>query len=233
MDMTGEYRIAAPRQAVWAALNDPEVLRAVIPGCETLTQSSPNELEAKVKAKVGPVSASFTGKVTLSELNPPESYVISGEGSGGVAGFAKGGAKVMLAEDGPDATILTYEAKADVGGKLAQIGSRLIQGTAKKMADEFFGKFSQAVVERNAAAPAVAAPVETAPVEPEPAAAPTAAMAEPIEAAAPAAPKPAAFQPAPPPPAAPAPEAKASPFANPMLWVAILVAAVLIGMLMR
>jgi carbon monoxide dehydrogenase subunit G len=160
MDMTGEYRIPAPRQQVWEALNDPEVLRAVIPGCEALTQTTPTNLEAKVKAKVGPVSASFTGKVTLSELNPPESYVISGEGSGGVAGFAKGGAKVVLTEDGPDATVLRYEAKADVGGKLAQIGSRLIQGTAKKMADEFFGNFSRLVVERSGVIAPVAAPAE-------------------------------------------------------------------------
>jgi hypothetical protein len=103
-----------------------------------------------VKAKVGPVSATFFGKVTLSDLNPPESYTISGEGSGGVAGFAKGGAKVHLADDG-DGTVLTYNAKADVGGKLAQIGSRLVQGTAKKMADEFFGKFSRIVAERHVA----------------------------------------------------------------------------------
>ena len=141
MDMTGEYRIPAPRQRVWEALNDPEILKAAIPGCEELTKVGDNELEARVRAKVGPVSATFTGKVTLSDLNPPESYKISGEGKGGAAGFAKGGAEVKLAEDGAD-TILRYSAKADVGGKLAQIGSRLIQGTAKKMADDFFGKFS-------------------------------------------------------------------------------------------
>ena len=141
MDMTGEYRIPAPRQRVWEALNDPEILKAAIPGCEELNKLSDNELEARVKAKVGPVSATFTGKVTLNDLNPPESYRIAGEGKGGAAGFAKGGAEVNLAEDGAD-TILRYNAKADVGGKLAQIGSRLIQGTAKKMADDFFGKFS-------------------------------------------------------------------------------------------
>ena len=150
MDMTGEYRIPAPRQRVWEALNDPEILKAAIPGCEELNKLSDNELEARVKAKVGPVSATFTGKVTLNDLNPPESYRIAGEGKGGAAGFAKGGAEVNLAEDGAD-TILRYSAKADVGGKLAQIGSRLIQGTAKKMADDFFGKFSAIVGERYAA----------------------------------------------------------------------------------
>ena len=159
MDMTGEYRISAPRQRVWEALNDPETLKAAIPGCEELTKLSDNEMEARVRAKVGPVSATFTGRVTLSELNPPASYKISGEGKGGAAGYAKGGANVSLAEDGTD-TVLSYNAKADVGGKLAQIGSRLIQGTAKKMADDFFGKFSALVAQRYAAeAPAAPAPV--------------------------------------------------------------------------
>lgn len=148
MDMAGEYRIPAPRQRVWEALNDPEVLKASIPGCETLDKISEDELSARVKAKVGPVSATFLGKVTLSELNPPESYTISGEGSGGVAGFAKGGARVRLADADGAGTVLTYDAKADVGGKLAQIGSRLVQGTAKKMADDFFGRFSRIVAER-------------------------------------------------------------------------------------
>ena len=150
MDMTGEYRIPAPRQRVWEALNDPEILKAAIPGCEELNKLSDHELDARVKAKVGPVSATFTGKVTLNDLNPPVSYRIAGEGKGGAAGFAKGGAEVNLAEDGTD-TILRYSAKADVGGKLAQIGSRLIQGTAKKMADDFFGKFSSIVAEQHAA----------------------------------------------------------------------------------
>lgn len=160
MDMTGEYRIPAPRERVWEALNDPDVLKAAIPGCEELNKVSDRELEARVKAKVGPVSATFNGKVTLNDLNPPESYTIAGEGKGGAAGFARGGAEVRLAEDGPD-TILRYTAKADVGGKLAQIGSRLIQGTAKKMADDFFGKFSAIVGERHAAAAPVAASAPT------------------------------------------------------------------------
>jgi carbon monoxide dehydrogenase subunit G len=143
MDMTGEYRIPASREKVWAALNDPETLKASLPGCETLERTADGDFAATVVAKVGPVRAKFKGQVTLSDLNPPESYKISGEGKGGAAGFAKGGAEVRLAEDGAEATVLTYTAKADVGGKLAQIGSRLIDATAKKMADEFFSNFRQ------------------------------------------------------------------------------------------
>ena len=146
MDMTGEYRISAPREKVWAALNDPEILKICIPGCEELNKDSETELSAKVSTKVGPVSAKFTGKVTLSDINPPAGYKITGEGQGGVAGFAKGGAEVNLEEDG-DETILTYKATAQVGGKLAQIGSRLIDSTAKKMAGQFFGKFAEEVGE--------------------------------------------------------------------------------------
>src|SRR3954468_12020365 len=157
MDMTGEYRIPAPRQRVWEALNDPEVLRQAIPGCEQLDKVSDTELTARVKAKVGPVSATFNGKVTLGDLNPPESYTISGEGSGGMAGFAKGGANVHLTDEGAD-TVLRYDAKADVGGKLAQIGSRLIQGTAKKMGDDFFGRFRRIVPQSYAGSTAAAAP---------------------------------------------------------------------------
>ncbi|MEQ1755081.1 MAG: carbon monoxide dehydrogenase subunit G [Micropepsaceae bacterium] len=141
MDMSGEYKIAAPRERVWAALNDPEILRQAIPGCEELNKLSDTELEGAARAKIGPVSARFKGKVTLSNLNPPESYTLSGEGSGGAAGFAKGEAQVSLAADG-DATILRYTVKASIGGKLAQIGQRLIDGAAKKMADDFFDKFA-------------------------------------------------------------------------------------------
>ncbi|MCJ8054304.1 carbon monoxide dehydrogenase subunit G [Shinella curvata] len=140
MDMTGEERIAAPRDAVWAALNDPEILKACIPGCQSLILKSPTELEATVKIKIGPVSASFSGEVTLSNLNPPESYTISGEGKGGIAGFAKGGADVRLTEDG-DGTILAYDVKAQIGGKLAQLGSRLIDSSSKKLATQFFADF--------------------------------------------------------------------------------------------
>ena len=144
MDMTGEYRIPAPREQVWAALNDPETLKASLPGCQSLEKVSDQEFAATVVAKVGPVQAKFNGNVTLSNLNPPESYTISGEGKGGAVGFAKGGADVRLLEEG-EVTVLTYTAKADVGGKLAQLGSRLIDGTAKKMADEFFNNFSKQV----------------------------------------------------------------------------------------
>jgi uncharacterized protein len=144
MDMTGQYRIPAPREQVWAALNDPAMLKASLPGCESLEKLSDHEFAATVVAKVGPVKAKFNGNVTLSNLNPPESYTISGEGKGGAVGFAKGGADVRLTEEG-EVTVLTYTAKADVGGKLAQLGSRLIDGTAKKMADEFFDNFSQQV----------------------------------------------------------------------------------------
>ena len=129
MEMSGRYRIAAPRDVVWSALNDPEMLKQAIPGCEELTKVSDTEYTAKVTAKVGPVKAKFTGKVQLSNIDPPKGYTISGEGQGGAAGFAKGGADVSLEEDG-DGTVLNYEVKAAVGGKLAQIGSRLIDGTA-------------------------------------------------------------------------------------------------------
>ena len=160
MDMTGEYRIAAPREKVWEALNDPEILKQSIPGCEELEKTSETELTAKVSTKVGPVSAKFTGKVTLSDINPPQSYKISGEGQGGVAGFAKGGAEVELEEDG-DETILRYKATAQVGGKLAQIGSRLIDATAKKMANDFFGKFVEVIGVPTVAAAAAEAPAAT------------------------------------------------------------------------
>ncbi len=156
MEMTGEYRIAAPRERVWAALNDPEVLKACIPGCESLEKTSDNEMTAAVTAKVGPVKAKFTGAVTLLNIRPPEGYTISGEGKGGVAGFAKGGADVELVEDGPSATLLKYAAKAQVGGKLAQLGARLIDSTAKKMADDFFGAFAAKVAASSAATDASA-----------------------------------------------------------------------------
>jgi hypothetical protein len=141
MDMTGEYRIAAPREKVWTALNDPEVLRKCIPGCEHIAKLSDTEMDATAVVALGPVKAKFKGRVTLSELNPPESYVLTGEGQGGPAGFAKGQAKVRLRPDGAD-TILAYEVQANIGGKLAQLGQRLIDGAARKMADDFFAKFS-------------------------------------------------------------------------------------------
>lgn len=169
MEMTGEYRIQAPRDRVWEALNDPEVLKQAIPGCDVIDKQSDTEMSAKVTAKVGPVKASFTGQVTLSDLDPPNSYRISGEGKGGAAGFAKGGANVVLEADG-DATILKYEVNATVGGKLAQLGARLIDGTAKKMAGEFFTKFAEVVESANAPAEAATDAAAAAPVE-QPAAA--------------------------------------------------------------
>ncbi len=144
MQMSGEYRIEASRDAVWAALNDPEVLKQAIPGCQEIEKVSDTEFAAKVKVKVGPVSAKFDGKVTFTDLDPPNGYTISGEGKGGPAGFARGGAKVRLEADGA-ATLLHYEVEALVGGKLAQIGSRLIDATAKKMAGDFFAKFAEVV----------------------------------------------------------------------------------------
>src|SRR5262245_45782678 len=169
MDMTGEYKIAAPRERVWAALNDPEILRQAIPGCEELNKLSDTELEAAARAKIGPVSARFKGRVTLSELNPPESYVLTGEGSGGAAGFAKGEAKVVLTPEG-EATVLRYTVKATIGGKLAQLGQRLVDGAAKKMADEFFDKFSDLAGGKVAAPPPAAEARVTQPKDaPQPA----------------------------------------------------------------
>lgn len=140
MDITGQYRIQAPRDVVWAALNDPEVLKRCIPGCKELEQRSPTDLAAKVALKIGPISATFAGAVTLEDLDPPSGYTIVGQGQGGAAGFAKGRARVDLTEvDGE--TDLAYTAKAEVGGKLATLGGRLIQATSKKLADEFFGNF--------------------------------------------------------------------------------------------
>ncbi len=144
MQMSGEYQIPAPRHAVWDALNDPEILRQCIPGCEELVRNGENAFDAKVVAKVGPVRAKFNGSVELSEIDPPRGYKISGQGQGGAAGFAKGGATVQLAENGAE-TVLSYTVDASVGGKLAQIGSRLIDATAKKMADDFFTRFAELV----------------------------------------------------------------------------------------
>lgn len=145
MDMSGQERIEATVEAVWRALNDPEVLKRCIPGCERLEKQSDTQMTATVVLRVGPVKATFEGAVELSNLNPPHSYTISGEGKGGIAGFAKGGADVSLREDGPAITILTYSVKADVGGKIAQLGARLIDSTAKKLAMQFFATFSSLV----------------------------------------------------------------------------------------
>ena len=144
VNMDGEERIDAPIGKVWEALNDPEILKACIPGCESLDKKSERELAATVALKIGPIKARFNGEVELKNLKPPHSYTIEGEGKGGIAGFAKGGADVALKEDG-DGTILSYTAKADVGGKMAQLGSRLIQSTSKKLAAQFFADFNKKV----------------------------------------------------------------------------------------
>ena len=145
MQMNDSQTIPASREKVWAALNDPVVLKQCIPGCQELDMTSPTEMTAKVVIKVGPVKASFGGKVTLSDLDPPHGYKITGEGSGGVAGFAKGGAAIQLEAVGDNETILHYQVDSQIGGKLAQLGGRLIDATAKKLAGEFFTKFAAVV----------------------------------------------------------------------------------------
>lgn len=154
LTIEGEERIAAPVQAVWEALNDPAVLKACIPGCQSLTKRSDTELDGVVVLKIGPIKATFQGTVTLGGLDPPHAYTIHGEGKGGIAGFAKGGADVRLSEDGPEATVLRYKARADVGGKIAQLGSRLIDSTSKKLAGQFFSDFNAHVSGGAAAAQA-------------------------------------------------------------------------------
>ena len=174
MDMAGEQLIPAAKPLVWPLLLEPEVLKACIAGCETVTRTSDTEYTADVVARVGPVKAKFTGVVTLSDMDPPNGCTISGEGKGGPAGFAKGAAKVALSDAADGKTLLTYTVTANVGGKLAQIGSRLVDGVARKMADDFFGKFNEIVAERaGAAAPSAAAPAPSplpaaAPVTPPP-----------------------------------------------------------------
>ena len=142
MEFTGTYSIPASRAAVWDALNDPEILQACIPGCEAMAQQGDNQFEATVFAKVGPVQARFKGTVTLENLEPPIGYELKFDGSGGVAGFAKGDARINLTSEG-DHTVMTYQANAKIGGKLAQIGQRLVDSSAKKMADDFFTEFSR------------------------------------------------------------------------------------------
>ncbi len=150
MELNDEIIINAPKDRVYAALNDPEVLKQCIPGCEELVKHSDTELEAKVVLKVGPVKARFSGDVVLDQTGAPDAFSLSGQGNGGAAGHAKGGADVTLTSDGEN-TILRYEAKAEIGGKLAQLGSRLIQGTAKKLAGKFFKSFAEVMNEDVAA----------------------------------------------------------------------------------
>jgi hypothetical protein len=144
MTMNGEVQLAAPRAVVWEKLNDAVVLKQCIPGCEELDKTSETEFQAVATIKIGPVKARFKGRVQLSEIDPPNGYKISGEGEGGVAGFAKGGAVVKLT-DKDGGTLLSYDVESQIGGKLAQLGQRLVQGTAKKLADDFFNKFAAAV----------------------------------------------------------------------------------------
>jgi hypothetical protein len=179
MDLTGEYRIPAPRAKVWEALNDPAILKQCIDGCEELNREGENGFTAKVTAKIGPVKAKFAGKVTLENIDPPNGYTIRGEGSGGVAGFAKGGADVKLRDDGAD-TILNYTARAEVGGKLASVGSRLVEGVAKKTADDFFGKFSRIVGDASGGvAPSAPAPqMQQGPMQDNPQPTPAAIAAQ-------------------------------------------------------
>jgi carbon monoxide dehydrogenase subunit G len=207
MQMTGEQRIAAPRQRVWEALNDPEVLRRCIPGCQSLEKEADDRLRAVAEVKIGPIGARFNGAVTLSDLDAPNGYTITGEGQGGTVGFAKGGARVRLADAGADATLLTYEVDAQVGGRLAQLGGPIIDATAKQLAGKFFQQFGEVVA---------------------PSAQPAAAAAEPQAAAGPAAPVASAA------PAAArtvAPAAAAQPGGLPMAWVLAVVVAALVGYL--
>lgn len=153
MEQAGEYRIEAPADAVWRALNDPDVLARSVDGCQSMERVGDNAFKAKVKAKVGPVSATFDADVTLSDIDPPRAYTLSGQVKGGPAGFGKGTAKVQLVPDG-GATLLRYQVEGSVGGKLAQIGQRLIDAAARKMADDFFARFAEIV----GPAPSEAAP---------------------------------------------------------------------------
>jgi len=161
MDMSGEKLIEAPKDRVWEALNDPAVLQACIPGCESVEKISDTELKATAAVKLGPISARFSGKVLLSDLDPPHGYTISGEGQGGVAGFAKGGAKVNLLDEA-GGTKLAYQVNAQVGGKMAQLGARLIDSTAKQYAESFFTKFAAIVAPPSVTAQPAAAGVGAA-----------------------------------------------------------------------
>jgi len=179
MKMNGEFRVPTDRETVWRALNDPEVLKECLPGCREIEKTSDTEMTATLALKVGPVKATFAGGVTLSDLDPPNAYTLSGQGQGGAAGFASGEAKVRLVEDG-SGTVVHYDVDAKVGGKLAQIGSRLIDSTAKKLSKQFFDSLAEKLGggeeadEAEAAAPAV----EAQPTQPEPPADPAPAAAD-------------------------------------------------------
>ena len=156
MELTGQERIAAPRAQVWQALNDPEILKACIPGCESIELTSPTEMQARITLRLGPIKASFSGQVTLSNVDPPNGYTISGEGSGGSAGGARGSADVRLAEDG-DGSLLTYRVTSQVTGKIAQLGARLVDSAAQKLAGDFFAAFNNSFQQTVAGAPLLSA----------------------------------------------------------------------------
>jgi uncharacterized protein len=207
--MTGEQRIAASRRRVWEALNDPDILRQCIPGCQSLEKEADERLKATVAIKVGPISARFNGTVTLSDLDPPNAYMIAGEGQGGAAGFVKGNAKVRLSDDA-GSTLLSYEVDAQVGGRLAQLGGAIIDATAKQLAGSFFKKFGEIV-----------APAEPTVVAPPPPPEQHAANSTAPNIAASGAPSQAAIP-------APAPR----PQGLPMAWILTVVVAVLVGFLL-
>jgi carbon monoxide dehydrogenase subunit G len=162
MELTNTRIVPAPPSAVWAALNDPAVLKECLPGCESLERAGDNAFQAVMATRVGPVSARFTGRVTMSDIDPPNAYTLHFEGQGGAAGFARGEARITLAPEGERQTSLHYAAKAQVGGKLAQIGSRLVDGAAAKMTDDFFTRFVERVGAPAGSAPAAAASVPAA-----------------------------------------------------------------------
>ena len=211
MRMAGEQRIAASKQRVWEALNDPEILKQCIPGCQSLEREADDRLAAVAEVKIGPIGARFKGLVTLSELDPPNGYTITGQGNGGVAGSAKGGAKVRLSDDGAG-TLVSYDVDAEVGGRMAQLGGPIIDATAKQLAGKFFATFGQVVGGAAAAA-------EAAPVAAEVAAPVAAAVAAPVAAAAP-------------PIVVHAPPAPAPSGGYPWGWIAAVVLAVLSGFLL-
>lgn len=185
MQMVGEQRIAATRQRVWEALNDPEVLRQCIPGCQSLEREGDDRFVATAEVKIGPIGARFKGNVALSDLDPPNGYTISGQGSGGVAGSARGDAKVRLADAPGGGTLVTYEVDAQVGGRMAQLGGPIIDATAKQMAGRFFAKFGEIVEGGQAPAAVEAASAPTGAAAPAGAPAPVMAQAAPAPAPAP------------------------------------------------
>ena len=232
MKMNGEFRVPTDRETVWRALNDPEVLKDCLPGCQEIEKTSDTEMTATLVIKVGPVKATFAGGVTLSDLDPPNGYTLSGQGQGGPAGFASGEARVRLVEDGGE-TVVQYECDAKVGGKLAQIGSRLIDSTAKKLARQFFDSFAGKLgggedgdEDEAAAKPAP----EATPVEPAPSPAPGASATDAGDAPAPAEPgEPAAAAPPPLAPAAPRAGLPTAVWAGAVVVVAVVLILVFTG----